>query len=52
MIGDAVEWADKITTEAADVERVKAVLEFIEKEQGTLQQFTGDLLTKAVTSLS
>jgi hypothetical protein len=35
-IGDAVEWADKVTDEAADVERIKGVLDFIKKEQVTL----------------
>jgi hypothetical protein len=36
MIGKAVEWADKVTDEAADVERIRGVLDFIKKEQMTL----------------
>lgn len=32
LIGDAIEWADKTTDEAADVERINSVLEFIRKE--------------------
>jgi hypothetical protein len=32
LIGDAVEWADKVTDEAADVERIKGVLDFIKTE--------------------
>jgi hypothetical protein len=32
LIGDAVEWADKVTDEAADVERIKGVLDFIKQE--------------------
>jgi len=29
LVGDAIEWADKTTDEAADVERINAVLDFI-----------------------
>jgi hypothetical protein len=36
LIGDAVEWADKVTDEAADVDRIKGVLDFIKQEQVTL----------------
>ena len=36
LIGDAVEWADKVTDEAADVQRIKGVLDFIKKEQHVL----------------
>ena len=36
LIGDAIEWADKVTDEAADVERIKGVLDFIKAEQSTL----------------
>lgn len=36
LIGDAVEWADKVTDEAADVDRIKGVLDFIKAEQVTL----------------
>jgi len=36
LVGDALEWADKVTDEAADVERIKGVLDFIRAEQSTL----------------
>lgn len=32
LVGDAIEWADKTTDEAADVERINGVLEFIRAE--------------------
>ena len=32
LIGDSIKWADKVTDEAADVERIKGVLDFIRKE--------------------
>lgn len=32
LIGDAIEWADKTTDEAADVERIKSVLDFVKAE--------------------
>jgi hypothetical protein len=41
LISDAIEWADKTTDEAADVERIKSVLDFIQQEQSTLVQYAG-----------
>lgn len=29
LVGDAIKWADKVTDEAADVKRIKGVLDFI-----------------------
>jgi len=52
LIGDAVEWGDKVTTEAADVERIRGVLDFIRKEQVVLVQYAGKLLTQSISALS
>jgi len=52
LIGDAIEWADKTTDEAADVERIQGVLDFVRTEQSTLVQYAGQLLTQSVSSLS
>jgi hypothetical protein len=38
--------------EAADVERIKGVLDFIKKEQVTLVQYAGKLLTHSISALS
>jgi len=32
LIGKGVEWADKVTDEAADVKRISEVLDFVKKE--------------------
>lgn len=52
LIGDAIEWADKTTDEAADVDRINGVLEFIRAEQTTLVQYAGKLLTHSISALS
>lgn len=52
LIGKGLEWADKVTDEAADVERIKGVLDFIKKEQHVLVQYAGKLLTHSITALS
>lgn len=36
MINDAIKWADKVTDEAADVNRIKGVLDFVKAEQVVL----------------
>jgi len=52
LVGKAIEWADKTTDEAADVERINGVLEFIRAEQSTLVQYAGKLLTHSISALS
>lgn len=52
LVGSAIEWADKTTDEAADVERINGVLEFIRQEQSTLVQYAGKLLTHSISALS
>jgi len=32
LIGQAIEWADKTTDEAADVERIQGILDFVRQE--------------------
>jgi len=52
LVGDAVKWADQVTDEAADVERIKGVLDFIKQEQHVLVQYAGKLLTQSISALS
>merc|ERR1712110_1160232 len=52
MVNDAIKWADKVTDEAADVNRIRGVLDFIRAEQSTLVQYAGSLLTKSISALS
>ena len=52
LIKDAVEWSGEAADKAADVKRVKAVMKFIKDEQNVLVEYTGDLLSESITSLS
>ena len=52
FIGKAVVWADKVTDEAADVPRIKGVLDWVQQQQAILVKYTGDKLTETIKDLS
>lgn len=52
LVGDALAWSDKVSDKAADVQKIKDILKFIEKEQSTLVLYAGKLLTKSIKGLS
>lgn len=36
LIGSAIEWSDKASTQAADTEKIKSILNFVKKEESVL----------------
>lgn len=52
LAGEAISAIDNATDEAADVERIKGVLDFVKAEQATLVQYAGKLLTHSISALS
>lgn len=53
IISGALEWANKASNSTDDdTAAIKATLEFVKKEQSTLVQYTGSMLTKSIQLLS